>query len=73
MAEKSIHLVRHTLFDLLPGERGWFATGEQPAGGGSGDWDAEEDRQKVDDWSRAQRAEVVAVSSRQPDIGAGGT
>ena len=55
------------------GDGWWLAPGEDPAGEGGGDGNAEDSDGEVQEWHVAQGAEVAEVSGGQREVGAGGS
>ncbi len=58
-------------FEGLPGEGGWFASRQEPAGGGRGQGEADEGHGEVGDGHAAKGAEVLEVAGEQGEVGAG--
>jgi len=54
----------------LPGDGGWFASGQEPASGGRGHREADDGDGEVADRHAAQGAEVVVVAGDQCEVGA---
>src|SRR4029453_10441520 len=66
-----IRTIHTTSFDPCPGDGGGPAEGEQPAGRGGGQRQADDREGEVEDRDVTQVAEVVVVGRHEEDVGAG--
>ena len=54
------------------GNRGWFASGEQPSCGDREEWQADDDDDEVEPWDLGERMQVASVPGDQREVcGAG--